>query len=68
MNLNPEIRLYYSRMDRDFKANFQMLVCNRTNWKKSRFYSRMRGDTEWSPAELAVVESVYKSFKERYNF
>jgi hypothetical protein len=55
-------------MDRDFKANFQMLVCNRTNWKKSRFYSRMRGDTEWSPAELAVVESVYKSFKERYNF
>ena len=68
MTLNPEIRLYYSRMDRDFKSKFQTLVCSRTNWKKSRFYSRMRGQTEWSEAEINVVEAVYNNFKQKYNF
>ena len=68
MTLDPEIRLYYSRMDRDFKKRFQLLVCNRTSWKKSRFYSRMRGKTAWSEAELDVVKTVYNTFKQKYNF
>ena len=68
MKMNPEILLYYKRMDRDFKKKFQLLVCARTNWKKSRFYSRMRGKTAWSEAELDVVTSVYNSFKQKYYF
>ena len=68
MQASSVIYDYYRSLDRDFKNDFQCRVCIRTGWGKSRFYSRMRGETPWSEAEMDAVEAIYLSFKKKYTF
>lgn len=68
MQASSEIHQYYKRLDREYKNIFQCRVCIRTGWKKSRFYSRLRGDSPWTEAEMNAVVAIYESFKKKYNY
>ncbi len=61
--VGDEFWRFYKSLDREFKELFAFEVMNHTGWKKSRFYTRMKGGEHWKQKELNAVQKCYDRYK-----
>ena len=66
MHKVTEMNDFYRLLDREIKKRFLMDICDITGWKKSTFYTRLGGRSNWTEAEMGAVYNVFLMYKERY--
>ena len=66
MHKVTEMNDFYRLLDREIKKRFLMDTCDVTGWKKSTFYTRLGGRSNWTEAEMIAVYDLYLKYKSKY--